>query len=93
MVARICSEPGVMVKPDLALRPCAAASSAIDAARDMSSYDELVHEPMRPTESFSGQLLSLTAWANLLSGVARSGVYGPLMCGSSSERLISMTWS
>jgi len=57
----------------------------------MSSYDELVHDPIRPTESLAGQSFFLTASANLERGVARSGVYGPLMWGSSSERLISIT--
>jgi hypothetical protein len=35
----------------------------------------------------------LTASANLDSGWARSGVNGPLTCGSSSLRLISISWS
>ncbi len=79
MVARTCSEPGVTVKADFALRPWAAASLAIEADRDMSSYDEFVHEPMRPTLSSAGQECFLTSEANLEIGVARSGVKGPLM--------------
>ncbi len=93
MVARICSEPGVTVKVDWAFRPWSSASRAMEAARDMSSYDELVQDPIRPTLSSSGQPLVLTASLNLEMGVARSGVKGPLMWGSSSERLISMSWS
>ena len=46
IVARTCSEPGVMSSSVLAVSPCAAADRAIDAARVMSSYDELVHEPI-----------------------------------------------
>src|SRR5882724_3661934 len=45
MVARTCSDPGVMVNLDFVSMPCAAASSAMDAERVMSSYEELVHEP------------------------------------------------
>ena len=37
MVARTCSEPGVMSSSVLAVMPCAAATRAIDAARVMSS--------------------------------------------------------
>eukprot|EP00955_Chlamydomonas_euryale_P072936 361570-Chlamydomonas_euryale.AAC.6 len=46
IVARICSEPGEMVNGTLALMPAASACFAMDAARAMSSYEELVHEPM-----------------------------------------------
>lgn len=52
-----------------------------------------MQEPIRPTFSSSGHLFVLTASLNLLIGVARSGVKGPLMCGSSSDRLISMSSS
>src|SRR3972149_4366582 len=48
---------------------------------------------MSPTSSFAGQLFSLTAAANFEIGQARSGVKGPLICSSSSLRLISITWS
>ncbi|KIJ18057.1 aconitate hydratase [Paxillus involutus ATCC 200175] len=65
--------------------PWAAASRAIEAERDMSSYEELVQEPMRATLSSAGQLFFLTSSANLERGVARSGVKGPLMWGSSSD--------
>ena len=49
------------------------------AARAMSSYDELVHEPIRAALSSVGQLPFLTAPAKPDSGLARSGVKGPLM--------------
>lgn len=64
MVARTCSDPGVMVNADLALRPCEAASLAIEADRDMSSYDELVHDPISPTLSSEGHEFFLTSAAN-----------------------------
>jgi hypothetical protein len=79
IVARICSEPGVTVNRDFALMPWSRASRAIEAARDISSYEEFVQEPIRPTFNSSGQLLALTASLNLEIGVARSGVKGPLM--------------
>ncbi len=48
---------------------------------------------MSPARSSSGQPFFLSVLANCDSGVARSGVKGPLMCGSSDERSISTTWS
>ena len=74
MVARTCSEPGVTVNLALKSRPWSSASWVIEADRLMSSYDELVQEPMRPTLSSSGQPSDLTFAANLLMGVAKSGV-------------------
>src|SRR5690348_6418808 len=82
-----------MVNSDFAFNPWLVASKAIDAARVISSYDELVHEPINPTSNFSGQPFSFTAAANFEIGHARSGVNGPLMCGSNSDKLISITWS
>lgn len=61
----------------------------MEAARDISSYEELVQDPIKPTFNSDGQSFSLTASLNLEMGVAKSGVKGPLMCGSSSLRLIS----
>ena len=75
-----------MVNLLLTCKPWSAASWAMEADRDMSSYDELVQEPMRETLSSCGQLFFLTSAANLDNGVARSGVNGPLIWGSSSER-------
>lgn len=48
MVARICSEPGVMTNSALHFTPLEMAWRAIEAARIMSSYDELVQLPIRP---------------------------------------------
>lgn len=59
----------------------------------MSSYELFVQLPMRPAETFSGHCSSCTVFLNWDRGVDRSGVCGPLMCGSSSERLISISWS
>lgn len=74
----------------LVWRPCWAASLTIAAERLMSSYEELVQEPMRATLSSAGQLFFSTSCLNLEMGVARSGVKGPLMWGSSSERFCVM---
>jgi hypothetical protein len=52
----------------------------------MSSYELLVHDPMRPAEISSFHPCSLTTEPNFERGVAKSGVKGPLMVGSSSER-------
>jgi len=67
------------MKGTLAFRPFFFACRAIDATRDMSSYDELVHEPMRPAERLPDQPFEDTKSLNLLMGVERSGVNGPLM--------------
>ena len=90
IVARTCSEPGVIVNLLLTSSPCAVASLAMDAERDMSSYEELVQEPMSATLSSWGQLFFFTSSANLEIGVARSGVKGPLMWGSSSDKFYTV---
>ena len=95
IVARICSEPGVISNSVLAVRPLAAAWRAIDAARVMSSYDELVHDPIRVELTSSGQPFS-RAWAPTPSAPtrwARSGEWGPLIIGLSWSRSISISWS
>lgn len=62
-----------------ALRPLASACLAIEATRVKSSYDEFVHDPMRDADILSCQPFSCTIEANLLRGVAKSGVCGPLL--------------
>ena len=57
-VKRTCSEPGVTVYSLLTSNPFSAACLAIEAARVMSSYDELVHEPINPTSILVGQPLA-----------------------------------
>jgi len=47
-----------------------------------------VQEPIRPADSWVGQLFSVTADLNLDSGVDRSGVNGPFICGSRVDRSI-----
>ena len=49
----------------------------MDAEREISSYDEFVHEPIRPTSISVGQLLSADTFAISDIGVALSGVKGP----------------
>lgn len=45
-----------------------------------------MHDPMRAEERVVGYWLELRKEENEERGVARSGVNGPLRCGSSSER-------
>ena len=70
----------------LVSRPWLAASWAIEAERVMSSYEELVQEPIRATFSSEGQPFFTTSSLNLEIGVARSGVKGPLIWGSNSDK-------
>ena len=50
-----CSEPGVMVYSALTSRFLSLACLATEAALAISSYDELVQEPIKPTSIFVGQ--------------------------------------
>ena len=75
---------------DFATSFCDRAFFTTDAALEMSSYDEFVHDPISPTSTSMGQLFATAASFILEIGVARSGVNGPLIYGSSSERLISI---
>jgi hypothetical protein len=52
----------------------------------MSSYDELVHEPMSAPERVVGNELSDRKEGKEERGVARSGVKGPFRWGSNSDR-------
>lgn len=85
-VARMSSLPGVTMNGTLTLRPASRACLAIEATRDMSSYDELVHDPISPAVSAGDHLFSATNDENLDRGVDRSGVNGPFRWGSSSDR-------
>ncbi len=94
MVARICSEPGVINSSVFALSPLAFACRATDAARVMSSYDEFVHEPISAAEiSFGQSFCSAADPTSSPTLCARSGECGPLINGLSAERSISMTRS
>ena len=76
-----------------AFKCLSAACLAKEAERDMSSYEELVQEPINATSNLSGQLFVFTASANLLMGQAKTGVKGPFTYGSHSLRFISMSSS
>ena len=54
IVARTCSDPGVISSGDRTLSPAAFACRATCAARPMSSYDEFVHEPTSAYEISGG---------------------------------------
>ena len=90
IVARICSDPGVMRSSIFALRPCAFAWRATEAARVMSSYDELVQLPIKADEISSGHSFAVAAAAISLPTLwARSGECGPLMRGFNADKSIS----
>merc|ERR1711892_1258982 len=59
----------------------------------MSSYEEFVQDPMRPSLTSVGHPFAKAASLSPEMGVQRSGVKGPLICGSKVFRSISMTWS
>src|SRR2546421_703490 len=87
-VARICSLPGVIKKSVFGLRPAAAACFTRPSARFMSWKELFVQLPINPADTERGHLFASTAAANLERGVERSGVNGPLICGSRVERLM-----
>src|SRR3954449_9266703 len=89
MVARTCSDPGVMRSCVLARSPLADAWRAIDAERVMYSYDELVHEPTSADDTSTGTPLSLAHAPTSDTSWARSGVSGPLINGCNVDRSIS----
>ncbi len=74
MVARTCSDPGVTSNGVFTLSPRADAWRATDAARVMSSYDELVHEPINAALMSSGQpLASACGGADVLADAVGGG--------------------
>ena len=85
-----CSEPGFIPKSDFVVRFFSTACFAIEAALVKSSYEEFVHDPIRPQSTFKGQSFSFALSPISETGVAKSGVKGPFRCGFSSERLISI---
>ena len=56
IVKRTCSEPGVIVNSDFVTKPFSTACCAIDADLEISSYDEFVQDPIKPTSTLVGQL-------------------------------------
>ena len=93
MVARTRSEPGVTISLVRAVRPWSAAARAMLAAREMSSYDELVHEPTRAALISMGQPSLTASSPSADTGRARSGVWGPLMSGSRVDKSMRTTSS
>src|SRR5690554_807977 len=93
MVYLICSEPGLIPNSAFGVIFFSKACSTIDTARDISSYDELVQDPINPHSILIGQSFSATTAFILETGVPLSGVNGPLICGSNSDKLISINWS
>src|SRR5690606_4095721 len=93
MVYLICSDPGLIPNSAFGVIFLSNACCTIDTARDISSYDELVQEPLNPHSTFIGQPFSAASVFILETGVPLSGVNGPLICGSNSDKLISMSWS
>ncbi len=93
IVPRICSEPGVTRSGTLDFIPLALACSAKLAALDMSSYDEFVQLPINATEIGSMYSWDLTSSDKSEIFLAKSGVWGPTMCGSSVVRSISIILS
>ena len=86
-----CSDPGVTEYSAFAIKPFSSACFAIEAALEISSYDEFVQLPINPTETSRGQPFSFATSPIFEIGVARSGVNGPLICGSNSDKFISIT--
>ena len=79
------------MKSALVFSPFSTACFAIDAEREISSYEELVQEPISPTLTSVGQSLSEASFAISEIGVALSGVKGPFKWGSKSDKLIVIT--
>ena len=87
-VARICSLPGVMKTSAFGFKPAADACLMMFSARVISWYELFVQLPINPAPKDSGHSLTLTRFLNCERGVERSGVKGPLICGSRLERSI-----
>ena len=73
IVALICSDPGVTKNGIFGFNPTASACLMIETARDISWYEELVHEPINPAETVSGQPSFWAVSPNLEIGVDKSG--------------------
>jgi hypothetical protein len=59
----------------------------------MSSYEEFVQLPIKPTSTFVGHPFAAATSFILEIGVAKSGVNGQFKCGSNVFKSISMTSS
>ena len=91
IVARTCSDPGVIKSLHFAFRPWFAASLAIDAALVISSYEEFVQLPINAALISSGQSFSFASFPSSCTSRAKSGVCGPFMCGRSWSKSISIS--
>ena len=74
-VARISSDPGATKNGHATCKPAESASPAIPFAREKSSYEEFVQDPMRAAEIAAGEPLAFILSANLESGSEMSGEY------------------
>ena len=93
VITRLCSQSSTFGLPRKVRNTCLGVShvngevGVVDIEIfTMSSYELLVQDPMSPAENSSFQPCSSINDPNLDSGVARSGVKGPLIVGSSSDR-------
>ena len=73
------------------MMPFSFACFAMEAALEISSYEEFVQEPIRQYSKSVGQPLRAAASFILDTGVYKSGVNGPFNAGSKVERSISIT--
>jgi hypothetical protein len=89
-VARIFSLPAVINTGIFGFNPASRASRKSTAALLRSSKDEFVQLPIIACEISFGQVDPSTSPANADKACERSGVKGPLMCGSRVLRFISM---
>src|SRR5687768_14135153 len=95
IVARTCSDPGVIRNGTADLMPRAIACFATVAARLMSSYDEFVQLPISADEIPIGDAQSGLAhsFASADIGRVRSGECGPVTNGSSADKSSEITRS
>ena len=93
MVYLTCSEPGVIMYSALVVNPFSDTCFAKLTARLISSYEELVQLPIKPTSIFVGHPFAKATSFILEIGVAKSGVKGPFKCGSKVFKSISITSS
>ena len=82
-----CSDPGLIPNSAFVINFLSTACFAILAALERSSYEELAQSQLGllygPVTFLAFELISPT-------GVARSGVKGPFICGIKSSKLISI---
>ncbi|GAW15244.1 hypothetical protein ANO14919_046530 [Xylariales sp. No.14919] len=92
-VSLVFSLPGDTKSGIFGFNPAPMACLASEAARDISSNEEFVQEPISPAVSFFGQSFSRAAFGKSEIGVDRSGVNGPLIRGSREDKSMLITLS